>query len=153
DIRATAVARSEEKLARLSSAQHELAALFRFDDPAERGRKLDPVLSHIFETSGIRISEPFRLKHEQIDGAVHFDGHSYLVEAKWWAQPLEHSDISDLFVKIFSRPVGTRGLAISASGYTAGCLNVCEEVKNCFVVFLTLEDLVLTLANGQEVAT
>jgi len=33
--------------------------------------------------SGIPVQEPFRIEGEQIDGAIKYDGHYYLIEAKW----------------------------------------------------------------------
>ncbi len=113
-------------------------------DPRERGRQFEKQLTRLFHLSELQVSEPFRTENEQIDGAVHFDAHTYLVEARWWNQPLEHKDVSDLFVKIETRPSGTRGIYISASGFTDGCIDECSRTKMA-VILVTLEDVLLSL--------
>lgn len=120
-------------------------------EPHARGREFEKQLTRLFELSEIQVTEPFRLANEQIDGAVHFDGHTYLVEARWWAEALEHKDVADLFVKISERPVGTRGMYISASGFTKGCVEVCANA-HIPALFTTLEDILLCLESERPLA-
>jgi hypothetical protein len=112
--------------------------------PQERGKEFERELTSLFRLSGIQISEPFRTFNEQIDGAIHFDGHTYIVEARWWAEPLEHKDVADLFVKLGTCPPGTRGTYISASRFTNGCVDECTRTKMA-AIFVTLEDILLCL--------
>jgi hypothetical protein len=70
------------------------------------------------------------------------DGHLYLVEAKWWAEPLSHKDVSDLYVKVSGRPLQTRGLVISGSGFTEVCVEVCRQARLSQVILMTGEDIV-----------
>lgn len=82
---------------------------------------------------------------EQIDGVVEFDGHIYLVEMKWWSQPLGVADVSQHLVRVFNRGAA-RGILISQSGYTGPAITTCREslAKSVFVL-ATLEEIVLLL--------
>jgi restriction system protein len=138
----------QEKRARASALRELNTTLIHLvtdgSNPQERGRQFEKQLTRLFNMSGIQITEPFRTENEQIDGAIHFDGHTYLVEARWWAHPLGHGDVADLFVKMATRPSDTRGIYVSASGFTDGCVEECVKTKMA-AIFATLEDIILCL--------
>lgn len=137
---------------RLKGVHDGLAALVTFQGtPQERGRRFEQNLTTLFASSQIQVMEPFRTNNEQIDGAVHLDGHTCLVEARWWAEPLQHKDVADFFVKLSTRSSGTRGVFISASSFTRGCEDQCVRT-NMAVVFVTLEDILLCLEAEQPIA-
>jgi hypothetical protein len=52
---------------------------------------------------------------EQIDGVVELDGRLYLVEVKWWHDPLGPGDVAQHLVRVFNRG-HARGIFIAASG-------------------------------------
>lgn len=108
-----------------------------------RGYDFQKWLSDLFAFEKMRIREPFNVgTAEQIDGAIMLDGHLYLVEARWWADPLSHKDVSDLYVKVSGRPLQTRGLVISGSGFTDECVEVCRQARMSQVILMTAEDIV-----------
>ena len=144
------LARAAEKRRQLDEVRRGLAELISSDATAqERGRQFERLLTRLFELSGIQASEPFRTHDEQIDGAVYFDSHLYLVEARWWRHRLQYRDVADLYIKLANRPRGTRGLCVSASDFTDGCVRECSSPQLPLAVFVTLEDIVLSLESGR----
>lgn len=154
--------RTAEREAELSKQQRvraervaikeDLYALFGEPDPVKRGRSLEGVLNRLFKSYGILVREAFRVVGqagegvvEQIDGLVEFDGHLYLVEMKWWAQPLGVAEVSAHLVRVFNRNA-VRGILISHSGYTDPAVSTCREslAKSVFVL-ARLEEIVLLL--------
>ncbi len=63
---------------------------------------------------------------EQIDGVIALDGDLYLVEMKWWAEPLDLGEISHHLVRVFARG-GVRGFFIANPGYTDAAVVSCKE--------------------------
>jgi hypothetical protein len=43
---------------------------------------LEKIFQRLMVVSSIPVEEPFRIEGEQIDGAIKYDGHYYLIEAK-----------------------------------------------------------------------
>ena len=139
-----------ERRSRYQQLRDDLGKLMAMNDaPHERGRAFEVLLAGIFKLDGILVREPFKLSNEQIDGAVYFDAHLYLVEAKWWNRRLEHKDVAGLYMKVAERPRGTRGLFFSASGYTEACIATCTNPALPQVVFVTIEDVLRALENEQ----
>jgi restriction system protein len=136
----------------LSQVKSDLFALFPERDANKRGKQLESVLTRLFEVSGILVREPFTLKGrgstgvvEQVDGAIEFGAHLYLVEMKWWADALGPAEVAPHLVRVFSRHEA-RGLLISASGYTEAALQQCREALAQKVIVLSrLEEIVRLL--------
>jgi restriction system protein len=89
----------------------DLASLFSEKDVWKRGRLLEKVLNRLFALDGVSIREAFALRledgggiGEQIDGVVELDGHTYLVEAKWWHEALGVGDVSQHMIRVPSSP-------------------------------------------------
>lgn len=49
---------------------------------AERGYALEKLFTELMKVSAVPVEEPFRIIGEQIDGAIKYDGHYYLIELK-----------------------------------------------------------------------
>jgi len=122
-------------------------------EPQKRGYAFQKFLNDLFALERIQIREAFSVgSSEQIDGAINLDSHIYLIEARWWAHPLSHKDVSDLYIKVSGRPLQTRGLFISGSGFTDECVEVCRQSKASQIIFMTCEDLVDAFENALSVA-
>lgn len=50
--------------------------------PQKRGYALEAIFTELMRISGIPVEEPFRIEGEQLDGAIKYDGHYYLLELK-----------------------------------------------------------------------
>lgn len=82
---------------------------------------------------------------EQIDGVIELDGNLYLVEIKWWSEPLGPGDVAQHLIRVFSRGQA-RGLFISTSGYTEAAIRTATEALRQYVVILCkLEEFVRLL--------
>lgn len=136
----------------LEAIKEELFSLFTCSDAKKRGKLLESVLNKLFTAYGISIREAFELVGEnnegiieQIDGVIEIDGYLYLVEMKWWKEPLGKSDIAPHLVKIFNRG-HAGGIYISNSGYTEPAIIDCKEaLSQKIIVLCELEEIVMLL--------
>lgn len=132
----------EERRSRLSAVRDEFFKLFAEQDRAKRGKLLEGALNRLFTVHGISVREAFTLRGsegegiiEQIDGAIELDGDIYLLEVKWWGEPLGPGDISQHLVRVYHRGY-SRGIFIANAGYTAASLNICKEALQKTVIVL-----------------
>jgi restriction system protein len=126
--------------------------LFSETNPQKRGKALEPLLNGLFRTFGILVKEAFEYRSsesegvlEQIDGVIEFGGHLYLVEMKWWKDPIGVAEISPHLVRLFGRP-DVRGMFISASGFTDPAIRSVKDAlahKLCFLC--DLKEIVMLL--------
>ena len=128
-----------------------LFALFGERDPHKRGKMLEGALNGLFRLDGIQISEPFTLAGasgegiiEQIDGLISLDGHIYLVEMKWWKEPLGPGDVAQHIVRVHNRGGQARGLFLSHSDFTPAAVASCKEslAAGAVIVLAVLEEIV-----------
>jgi hypothetical protein len=141
-----------QKKRELQELKDELFRLFPVTDVWARGKKLESVLNRLFKASEILVCESFTLRGdesqgivEQIDGVVEIDGHLYLVEVKWWNEDLGPQDVALHQVRVFTRG-HTRGIFISASGYTDAAIQTCREARPmALFVLCLLEEIVHAL--------
>jgi hypothetical protein len=147
----------QRQRAELAAIRKDLSALFGENNNQKRGKALEGVLNRLFEAGGILIREAFTLKGlhgegiiEQIDGVIEIEGNLYIVEMKWWQEPLGVNEVSQHLVRIFNRGQ-TGGIIISASGYTGPAITVCRDALHSKVVVLCkLEEIVLLLEKEME---
>lgn len=149
----------QEKKQQLQALKDELFALFAMKDAWSRGKKLESVLNRLFQASDILVREAFVVRGdesnqalEQIDGVVELDGSIYLVEVKWWSEPIGRKEISDHFTRVYFRGQ-MRGLFISATPYTEAALEVCKEaLQKAPFVLCELEEVVRALEADMPLA-
>jgi hypothetical protein len=153
------VAAQNEHRAKLEQVKKDLYSLFGQRNPQQRGKQLEEVLNHLFQTAGISIREAFvRVAPsgegivEQIDGVIELDGEIYLVEMKWWDKPLGIGEVSHHLVRVFTRHCA-RGLLISYSGFTDPAITTCKEALARMVVALCgLQEVVQLLEREDDMA-
>lgn len=135
----------------------ELIDLHQEIDTNKRGKQLEGILNRLFEHEDILVRESFTIKGEnnegiiqQIDGAIEVNSHLYLVEMKWWKDPLGPGDIAQHVMRLFERS-DVRGIFISASGYTdAAIINIQKALNQKIIVLFTIKELVLILDNEKS---
>jgi hypothetical protein len=136
--------RSEELLASRVSARErkreELKQAF-YELGSERNRqgaglKFEKLLNELFEMFQLSPRGAFKLTGEQIDGSFLLDSETYLVEAKWEAQPLAEEKLLIFRGKIEGKSSFTRGAFIAVNGFTKECLQAITTNKqpNFFLV-------------------
>ncbi|ACK71610.1 conserved hypothetical protein [Gloeothece citriformis PCC 7424] len=144
----------------LLAIKKDLYSLFKQGEvnPWERGKQLEAILNRLFKLSEISIRESITVKGdekegivEQIDGVIEIDGDLYLVEIKWWKEPLGVGDVSQHLVRIFNRG-HARGIFISSSGYTDAAIKSCKESLTKTTVFLCdLQEIILILEKERNI--
>lgn len=113
------IARKQKEQAEGEAVKRDLYALFGDSHANKRGKALEGVLGRFFKMSGPLIKEAFTVVGgggqgivEQIDGAIQCRGDIYLVEMKWWNQPIGpgevNSHLSRLMVGRSSRSIHLR---------------------------------------------
>jgi restriction system protein len=140
----------------LASLRVELSGLFAETDAHKRGKALEGVLNRLFKTSEISVREAFVIRVdgqgvvEQIDGVIELDGDLYLVEMKWWTDSLGPGDVAQHLVRVFNRGQ-SRGIFISASGYTSAAVLSCKEsLTRAVFVLCDLEEIVHLLEQEKD---
>ena len=139
----------QARRAELLAVRDEFYKLFAVTDHQKRGKLLEGATNRLFKAHGVSVRDAFTLKMpdaggvvEQIDGVIELEGNIYLVEMKWWGEPLGVGEISQHLVRIYHRG-HARGMFISNSGYTAGAIQTCRDALQQTVVVLSeLRELV-----------
>lgn len=147
-----------QKQAELDSIKSELFALFGMPSSQnqKRGKMLEGILNRLFKAYDILVREAFEHREgqegvvEQIDGLVDLNGYPYLVEMKWWSEPLGKGDVSPHLVNVYSRG-HAGGILISASGFTQPAVTVCKEaLAHKMIILCELEEFVILLEQQQN---
>jgi restriction system protein len=136
----------------LATVRSDLASLFGSPNPHKRGKTLETVLNRYFKVSDIHVRDAFALTGsngegiiEQIDGVVELDGQIYLVEMKWWNEPVDVVPIQQHVSKLYVR-AQANGIFISASGYTRTAIAKSREALNLkLIVLCELKEIVLLM--------
>jgi len=148
---------SQRRRMMLAAVRRDLNSLFSELNSQKRGKVLEGILNRLFEASGILVREAFTLTGsqgegivEQIDGVVEIKGALYLVEMKWWNEPLGVGEVSQHLVRIHSRGQA-RGIIISESGYTGPAITTCKDaLRDTVIVLCKLEEIVMLLEQEKE---
>jgi hypothetical protein len=145
----------------LLSIKSDLYSLFSMpsNQSQRRGKLLEGVLNRLFKINEILVRQAFELSGqdgegiiEQIDGVVEIDGQIYLVEMKWWKEPLGKGDVSPHLVNVFNRG-HAGGILISNSGYTQPAIATCKDaLTQKVLVMCELEEIVKLLEQQSDLA-
>lgn len=100
----------------------EFLQMFAMMDVQQRGRRLEGLLERLFALHDLEPRASYSLEHEQIDGAFTFRTDDYLLEAKWWASPVDPKELNHFRAKVESKAANTLGLCISISGFTPAAI-------------------------------
>ena len=104
-------------------------------EPQKRGYALEPIFTDLMRLSGVPVEEPFRIVGEQLDGAIKYDGHYYLLELKWTANKSDPKEIGHFFYKVEGK-MQARGLFVSMSGFTDGAIATLPKGKDLKILLL-----------------
>ena len=102
---------------------------------AKRGYSLEELFVDLMKISGIPVEDPFRNVGEQIDGAIKYDGHYYLIELKWQKEPINQAEIGSLRIKVDGK-MESRGIFIAMNGYSKEALNSLTRGKDLMILLL-----------------
>jgi restriction system protein len=121
------IARKQKEQVEGEAVKHDLYALFGDSHASKRGKALEGVLNRFFKMSGLLIKEAFTVVGdggqgvvEQIDGAIQCRGDVYLVEMKWWNQPIGPGEVNSHLSRLMAR-AEARGLFIPNTAVDVAC--------------------------------
>lgn len=106
----------------------------------ERGYKLEKLLQNLSEYEGLKVAEPFKIKGEQIDGSIKFDGENYVVEAKWHDALTASDALYHFAYKVEGKMYG-RGFFISINGFSRDSVSALIAGKSIKSILIDGGDL------------
>lgn len=140
---AALVAEQKKKKECIKKVKSDLSSLIKNENPHKRGKALEKVLNELFACYDILVSEAFEVTGnnsegvvEQIDGAIEFENHYYLVEMKWWQDTIGRKETAEHLVNLANRGGEVRGLFISYSSYSEPAITDCCNALNRGVVVI-----------------
>lgn len=109
-----------------------------------RGYALEEVLLELAKLSDLEVTEPFKVRGQQIDGALKFDGEHYLLEAKWQEREAANEPVYQFAGKVQGKMYG-RGIFISIHGFSENVIESLLVGKAIRTVFVDGEDLIIVV--------
>lgn len=111
--------------------------------PQQRGLEFETLLNRLFALFDLEPKAAYVLQYEQVDGAFTFRTDDYLLEARWWKEPVEPKHLRDFEGKIRSKAKNVLGLFISVNGFTEGARN--KAVEGTALILMDGTDLLAVL--------
>lgn len=108
-----------------------------------RGRSFERVLKHIFESAGMAPRASMRPSGEEIDGSFAMGDRFFLLEAKWHTPPIAASALYAFKGKVDGKLVGTIGVFLSMSDYSAEAVDALLYGKELNLILFGRQDLLL----------
>jgi hypothetical protein len=128
------IARKEDYASQRLKLNERFLELMR-EEPHKRGYALQQIFTDLMRISGIPVEHPFKIVGEQIDGAIKYDGHYYLVELKWTDKKASQGEIAPFCIKVEGK-LEARGIFISMNAYSKEVLNSLPKGKNLKLLLL-----------------
>lgn len=118
------------------------------------GAAFEHLVLRAFELSGADVVWPYSVQlggevAEQIDGAIHDDGLSCLVESKHLSVPVNVEPIAKLRNQLLRRPSHAMGLLFSASGFTTPAQYLAQFVSPQTILLWSPEEVTHLLTVGK----
>lgn len=118
----------------LSDLHDEFLKMFASSNPQQRGIAFESFLNRLFALWDLTPRAAYSLAHEQIDGAFTFRTDDYLLEARWWNQPIEPKELNDFQVKVDRKARNTLGLCVAVNGFTAGAVELHSSAQSPMIL-------------------
>lgn len=109
-----------------------------------RGFELENFLYLLLRNEGISITESFKIRGEQIDGALKYDGEHYLLEAKWQDKWSSSDALYQFAMKTEGKMYG-RGFFISINGFSDDSVKSLSNGKALKTILVDGTDIMLAL--------
>ncbi len=133
-----------EQIAKLKA---QLMALSQMKNAHARGYAFEQFLNQLFSVHGLQPRQSFKLKGEQIDGAIDFNSEIYLLEARWRDQQTGAGDLLSFHAKVSGKAAWSRGVFISYSGFTNDGLEAFSHGRATNLICFSGQDLYFILEN------
>ncbi|AMK71030.1 MULTISPECIES: restriction endonuclease [Bacillus] len=106
----------------------------------KRGYHFENLIMKIAQREEFDVTEPFKIKGEQIDGAIKYDGEHYLLEGKWNDAATASIDMYHFAHKVEGKMYG-RGLFISVNGFSIDSVKSLVSGKSIKTILIDGTDL------------
>jgi hypothetical protein len=114
-------------------------------DTHARGYELEHLLRDLFRLHELDYTASYKTETDQIDGSVVIDAFTYLIEARWRANPAADGELGGLAHKVERRLDATRGMFISMAGFRGEAVDLYRRAKDNRLVLVDGQDLSLIL--------
>ena len=104
----------------------------------ERGIRFEGWLKDLFQAAGLQATGSFERKDPdaELDGAIHLDSNTYLLEAKWVQGPINADPFTKLKARVDMSTAATYGLLISVSGFNSNAVSLAEKLTPLRLFFV-----------------
>lgn len=109
----------------------------------QRGRAFERVINQILAREDMEPRSSMRPSGEEIDGSFAIADCFFLLEAKWQANPIPASSLYAFKGKVDGKLVGTLGIFISMSDYSADAVDALLTGKELNLILFGQKDLLL----------
>lgn len=109
--------------------------------PQTRGHRFERWINTLLAHDHLAPHTAFRPSGEEVDGSFMHAGRAYLIEAKWWAEEVPASAIYQFKGKVDGKLVGTIGVFVSMSGYSADSIDALRVGKGLNIVLFDSTDI------------
>lgn len=106
-------------------------------DPQARGKEFEGFINELFGLFDLEPRAAYSLEREQIDGSFSFETDDYIMEARWWSEPVGRGHLDVFARKIERKGKNALGLFVSVNGFTKDAL----DEYNKSTPFVTMEGM------------
>jgi hypothetical protein len=117
----------------------------------QRGRDFERILHGMLAEAGLKPRISFRPPGEEIDGSFLYRDRFMLLEAKWTRDPLPASSIYQFRGKVEGKLVGTIGVFISMSGFSADAVDALVAGKIINTILFDGDDIRAIVAHHASI--
>ncbi|MFD1849419.1 restriction endonuclease [Oceanobacillus bengalensis] len=110
----------------------------------QRGYLLEDFLRKLSIHESLIISDPIRLRGEQIDGTIKYDGENYIMEAKWQDNLTASNALYQFAYKVEGKLYG-RGIFISINGFSNDSVEALVKGKALNTILVDGADIILVV--------
>jgi hypothetical protein len=113
----------------------------------KRGKTLERIIHDVLKLENLDSKTSYRPEGEEIDGSFVLDGRFFLLEAKWYSDPLPASYIYAFKGKVDGKLIGTIGVFLSMSGYSEQAAEALRRGKDINIILFDKNDFEACLSN------
>ncbi|MBI4302346.1 MAG: restriction endonuclease [Chloroflexi bacterium] len=152
-VRVEQVEPSKRRQDEIEKLRKEYLELLGEPDRQKRGYLFQDFLSRLWAVHGLKLTQPFRIKGEEIDGAFNFESRYFLVAARWREEPTNASAVYELKGKVEGKLVGTLGLFVSVNDFTDDTAEATTKGKEINTILMDGEDIWFVLEKWVDLPT
>lgn len=146
--RAEAANRALEVSSKLASRQDlysQFLALHKETNKQARGFAFERLLSKLFRLYELEYTGSYKTETDQIDGSLVLASFTYLLEARWRADPAADADLGGFTHKVERRLDATRGIFLSMAGFRTEAVQLYRLAKDNKLILVDGQDLTYML--------